>query len=397
MHSNPRQRLNQPLAVLYPAAKICTAIVVVDVCSASGSHWTVVVPGQGCTLRFTSEHAILEQLLYKNKNQHRKANYYQKLMAVARCNRHIHLSTSTLSSLHALLCTADALRSSLVAILRAAEPLYALLRQTYFMPFALTSLAVLARLLVVSKAALLVVLVEAKEREEREQDSVRLFTARSVGTALLRALRDKRVEDVAADMAGYELNETWTGAVEAVTCAESYTETTTAKAKDENGPPTVSPPQLRRAMMTSGVTTRDCDERDTALQPDTATTLSSTSRQSLSSASSAPSSASKRPPTLPTIALPHDTAHTVTPSKLPVARSHPATSESSVAGGSKKRKATAFTEQATAPARINRPPVRGRGQQPVGVQRTAGTRAVVKAATEKSSVPLDDIDAIFGF
>ena len=147
---------------------------------------------------FTSEQAILEQLLYKNKNQHRRANYYQKLMAVARHNRHVNLTQSTtLASLHALQNTANSLRTSLAAVLHAAEPLYALLRQTYFMPFALTSLAVLARLLVVMKAALLVVLVEAKEREERDEESVTLFAARSVGTALLRAVREKRLEDVA--------------------------------------------------------------------------------------------------------------------------------------------------------------------------------------------------------
>ena len=359
---------------------------------------------------FTCEHAILEQLLYKNKNQHRKANYYQKLMAVARSNRHIHFTQSSLSSINALRNTADSLRSSLVAILQAAEPLYALLRQTYFMPFALTSLAVLARLLMVIKATLLVILVEMKEREERGEERVRLFSARSVGTALLRALRDRRVEDVVVDMAGFELDELWAPSIEAVAHAPSHAETTARRTVEKEVDPW--PPRFDKgwqSMRTAVAIMDEDDHGDSVLQSPTVTLVPATS--SYSSSPSAIPSASKQPSfirtTLPVITQPRPEPRLTIPPTLPVSHSDPvitepaATAAAPVAAGNKKRKLTALNKVATASSPAAQLPLRGLWSLQVSeAQRTAGGVKVAKDAAVRRGKPsalVDDIDEIFGF
>ena len=352
---------------------------------------------------FSSEQAILEQLLYKNRNQHRKANYYQKLMAVARSNRHIHLTPAMLSSMPALHSTADSLRSSMVAILRAAEPLYALLRQTYFMPFALTSLAVLARLLAVSKAALLVVLVEAQEREEREAKTVRLFAARSVGTALLRALRGARVEEAVTAAAGWELDETWLGGGEALT-----------REAPQPMAGMVDPAAATHGAVGEEESEEDSsDDIDSAAQPAPArAAVSAESSNHPPSTAVLSHSAPKQPSFLHTPA----TRPTSTPSKFesqpgialkprmslsPTLVTAAATTptESSIAG-SKKRKATEPTERAALRAEHNQRRVTDVTRQTVAARQSAGmAKAVQLAASSKarSSAPADDIDAIFGF
>ena len=359
---------------------------------------------------FTSEHAILEQLLYKNKNQHRKANYYQKLMAVARSNRHINLTQPTLSSLHTLHTTADNLRSSLTALLLAAEPLYALLRQTYFMPLALTSLAVLARLLVVIKAALLVVLVEAKEREEREADRVRLFAARSVGTALLRAVRERRVEDVVAGMAGYELDEPWTGGVLVAAQELPHAVRATGEAVEEEGQPLTSSSQ-RSITMDDAIIYRN-ENGDSALQPTTLTGASLSSRQPPLSASTSVSkrraSSIRTPATPPMDASPPVKPQVTIPGKRPISATHPdsvrhspAPATAQIASmGSRKRKEAPSAEQPTAAVPLAQQPMQGKAQRPMEAQRVTGSVRAAKAAPMsqgKPNAPLDDIDAIFGF
>ena len=353
---------------------------------------------------FSSEQAILEQLLYKNRNQHRKANYYQKLQAVARSNRSIHLTPAMLSSMHALYGTADSLRSSMVAILRAAEPLYALLRQTYFMPFALTSLAVLARLLAVSKAALLVVLVEAKEREEREAKTVRLFSARSVGTALLRALRDQRVEEAVTAAAGWQLDETWLGADDAVT---------------REAPQPMAGMVDDHAAATHGLVVEkeseedSSDDSDSAVWPAAAraTAIATTVRQPPPTASD--SAFASHPPSIrrTPVSRPTSTAPQVEPrpsvafeprGSLPpaLATAAAATMTKSVAAGNQKRKAAASTEQATPRAEHNQRQCKDGTRQTVAVRRSAGMARAVQSATSskaRASAPADDIDAIFGF
>lgn len=382
--------------------------------SSVGSLTVASLPSLHAT--FTSEHAILEQLLYKNKNQHRKANYYQKLMAVARSNRHIDLTPTTLSTLHTLHNTADTLRSSLLAILQAAEPLYALLRQTYFMPFALTSLAVLARLLVVCKAALLVVLAEAKEREESEEESVRLFAARSVGTALLRALRERRVEDVVVEMAGYELTETWAGGMEAVEREPAHSGTAVAPTvEDKRLPPPVR--SVRQSATDEVIVEYEYDDDgDDVLSPTTVTARVTTT--STPQPHSAPPSATKQPSTSRTAAtLPANTPlradqHLNIQSKPPISHSvtldisataAPTATPSALSlattttgrAGSKKRKAVTVVADATQLA------LKGRSvQQSVGLQRTVGNVKAVKVGVVNSGKPsaaADDIDEIFGF
>jgi hypothetical protein len=173
-----------------------------------------------------SEHAILEQLLYRNKNQHRLANYYRKLIEVARHNRHCDI----LSAHQALLASASSpssplppaaldtvshLRCSARAILRAADPLYALLQMTHHMPVALTSLAVLARLLAVIKVSLLALLTQLMDLE-REAEAVKgrrksdgLFAQHSVGNRLLSALKERGGEQMVAALDGLALQERW--------------------------------------------------------------------------------------------------------------------------------------------------------------------------------------------
>ena len=154
--------------------------------------------------------------MYKSHNQHRKANYYQLLSQVMRHNRRIdlqHLAEQLQqppppSSSALLLTTIDQLRRSTCATLRAAEPLYALLQQTYFMPLALTSLALLARLLVVIKQAMRLLATEAKEREERLRDG-KCFALHSVGFHLLSALQQPKGELMVAAMDGFDLWERW--------------------------------------------------------------------------------------------------------------------------------------------------------------------------------------------
>ena len=357
------------------------------------------LPGLHAT--FTSEHAILEQLLYKNKNQHRKANYYQKLMAVARSNRHVNLTHSSLSSLRTLLSTADSLRSSLVAILQAAEPLYALLRQTYFMPFALTSLAVLARLLAVSKAALVVVLVEAKDREEREQERVRLFAARSVATALLRALREKRVEGVATSMAGHELDEPWAGDVDGVVSATEREENT----------PHVHPKRLPHTTHDVAVVDDD-DDSHSALQSSSITAaaaVTSLRHAQPPTSTSTSTSTSARSSTLPAVTAPHSKSQSTIPSGLPISHSSAVSikqSSATIASNAtvnKKRKAvTPSTNKPTSSTPPAQPLLQERTRKPIGPQRAAlagGVKAVRVGTVGKGQpdAAVDDIDAIFGF
>ena len=201
---------------------------------------------------FVSDHAILEQLLYRNKNQHRLANYYRKLIEVARHNRHCDIlsahqallaSPSSPSSPlpSAVLDTVSHLRCSLRAILRAADPLYALLQMTYHMPFALTSLAVLARLLAVIKAALLALLTQLKDAEgeaeaaEGRRMTDALFAGNSVGNRLLSALRERAGEKVVAAMDGLALQERWLDEPEPLT-AEPSTEQAETQAELQHIP-----------------------------------------------------------------------------------------------------------------------------------------------------------------
>ena len=205
-HDTPSDALRPPSSPVAAAEYIRT---VVATSSLSSLH---------CA--FVSEHAVLEAVIYKNRNPHRRATYFRRLVQLQRLNRRIDLAAlqeslqqapaaapSSSSPVPAVLPAAiDDLRRCLSAVVRAADPLYSLLQQTYFMPFALTSLAVLARLLVVVKAALLLLLTVAREREENAR-VVQLFARNSVALSLLAALKEPKGELVVLQLDGRALHE----------------------------------------------------------------------------------------------------------------------------------------------------------------------------------------------
>jgi hypothetical protein len=115
---------------------------------------------------FITEYQCLKQLLYKNCSQHRKASYFHRLMRVRRRAESLNwdelqqvvdsLSTETVSQSYAnlhemILAKIDDFRLLCSECLLASQILIALLEQTYFMPFALTTISMVSRILTISR------------------------------------------------------------------------------------------------------------------------------------------------------------------------------------------------------------------------------------------------------
>jgi hypothetical protein len=101
---------------------------------------------------------LLDRLLYKHKNQHRKTAYFHKLVEVRRCVRAVIANRNDEGADPDSAALAHALLRAQRAILKTSRLLYGLLGQTYFMAFALTMLALLARLYATQRVALLAAL-----------------------------------------------------------------------------------------------------------------------------------------------------------------------------------------------------------------------------------------------
>lgn len=117
-----------------------------------------------------TETTVLDRLLYKNKNQHRRGTYYQRLMEVRRFTRRLsfvsltqHIQTysskngnkSTVKLVQDLERHGTQLALSLVAIYKLSRPLLVLMSQTYFLPFVLTALSLVSRIYAIYKTLLL--------------------------------------------------------------------------------------------------------------------------------------------------------------------------------------------------------------------------------------------------
>jgi hypothetical protein len=192
-----------------------------------------VAPAQSSAAAFqwcTYELSLLERLLYKHKNQHRKAEYFHKLMEIRRAERKIKEEIKKMQQANAWNLTAsatavrgtgreqlqqrlralDSFAVSLLAaqslILKCSRLLYGLLAQTYFMAFALACLAILARMYAAQRTMLIHTLQVAKQLHEQQTSSVASDTSRSETSAATLA---HLLYDVLRSRLGIEQEKDW--------------------------------------------------------------------------------------------------------------------------------------------------------------------------------------------
>lgn len=119
---------------------------------------------------------VLDKLLYRNRNQHRRAVFFRRLTQV----RRLHLTNNFLEMAASLdkykpkqdwaplqsrlRCIASTIALNLVCIGKCSRELAHLVKQTFFLPISLTCLGLLARFFVIQKSVLMQVceLIEQK-------------------------------------------------------------------------------------------------------------------------------------------------------------------------------------------------------------------------------------------